>query len=1368
MCARLCTTMKFHTTVHGENVTIDEGGKLACRRSSFCDAVVFLAKPLNVGTRYSLLLAATDESWNGALRLGLTTKDPVSLQPVPKFTFPELVGQEGFWLAALPEEFCRAQFRLTFYVSPTGELALFVNSGYKGVLLSGLPTSESLFCFIDLFGINTSARLISHAGGTLVEVLARGPDALRAYKQSCAAGCVPLRRARLFLVGPQGSGKSTLKRALLGETEPIDGAAQRQQPRQHHHHAQATASPQHIEGNDLSRRCLPYHCGNYAYGAMGHYLQVTLLSKLFLASRARAGPGFLEATSANERSNTLVFFQSAESMFDSVECVTAEEGDGASWLRLREPISSSDASRSSQEDDLAKLPENFITDEQLEEAIAQNVVKELTLCKRKRQTAQAKQGAVSRTSLRGLRLKRTEPATAQSSLSFTAGASSDKEAPGRFTTREEARITQDLPENIMKLIDGLLKSEAKQEWDSKENEKSSAKTPTFQKPVAPMKLTVNIVDLSGDRHLGLSSETFYTPNGIFVLVFDISKDLDGEDSDMSGLQPPVVLVGTHVAALHSERDKRLNMVSEKFQRIRDSLKGKLFAVHVVQMYFSLELVDQSAEEDSSIDELRSKLERIALRSGALDLDVPLKWLQFERLIGRLVQEQNAFFAGFYQLEEMARQEGLEHGQEFRSLVHFLHQQGKLFCFGCLHSFQLDSQWDGVIILRPNWFILRCIELFNISSKNALMKLSKSYLTEQVWSKLDDQTGTLISLLDALDILVESYYEPQLRRSHHEQNERCLAVFPWVALRSMAPLRFQNQCSLDTMVFFVDVGSALTESVYHRFACRLLRWTDWRECDIYKNSLVIPLDVDHTLLVRVTHNNRFIHIMVQRIQRGREDWLASSPPQPSICEKVRHLVQAELESLRQSWYARLSFQLAVACPCDGAACALHGLRPCRTCLHLLPLDDCLAKKVVYCDFRRVETEFIRDHFPYSVIHGMSGGASGANASSGGRRNSLGFAWPQSQLTLNADALWDEPEWTKEAAKLIGSDWVALAKRLGYTDRELSRFSEEPAAGLALLRDWRESNGATMYSTDVLISCLQQMEREDIARLIQSDEAPQPLVFISYQWHSQEAVLSIRQRLEAAGLPCWMDVGQLGAGNSLYGKIYEGISRCKLVLCCLTARYAASASCARELSLADVLRRPIVPVMIEPTPWPPPGPMAVILSSLVYVDLCGVGGHGGYGRDADWNSRCQDIIERANVLIHSTPLAPGPHLPGAPNRRHQITGATSGGPAPVTAQAHAVRGNSPKSHGSASDSHLQLNMNNARRDSTSTVGGTLTPPPAGALSEADERLSSASSSLGGASPTLDPSTSGVSDAHGQGEGTMQVVSGRVLRCSVCVLL
>ena len=97
--------------------------------------------------------------------------------------------------------------------------------------------------------------------------------------------------------------------------------------------------------------------------------------------------------------------------------------------------------------------------------------------------------------------------------------------------------------------------------------------------------------------------------------------------------------------------------------------------------------------------------------------------------------------------------------------------------------------------------------------------------------------------------------------------------------------------------------------------------------------------------------------------------------------------------------------------------------------------------------------------------------------------------------------------------------------------------------------------------------------------------------------------------------------MGAGDSLYGKIYDGISRAKVVLwyqnlflktydskvnllySCLTPRYSASPMCGREVTLADVLHKPILPIIMEMTPWPPPGAMAVIMSSIVYVDLCG---------------------------------------------------------------------------------------------------------------------------------------------------------------------
>ena len=55
---------------------------------------------------------------------------------------------------------------------------------------------------------------------------------------------------------------------------------------------------------------------------------------------------------------------------------------------------------------------------------------------------------------------------------------------------------------------------------------------------------------------------------------------------------------------------------------------------------------------------------------------------------------------------------------------------------------------------------------------------------------------------------------------------------------------------------------------------------------------------------------------------------------------------------------------------------------------------------------------------------------------------------------------------------------------------------------------------------------------------------PLVFISYQWDSQDEVSVLRDVLETNGFSCWMDVGQMGGGDRLYEKIYEGIKHAKV--------------------------------------------------------------------------------------------------------------------------------------------------------------------------------------------------------------------------------
>ena len=74
---------------------------------------------------------------------------------------------------------------------------------------------------------------------------------------------------------------------------------------------------------------------------------------------------------------------------------------------------------------------------------------------------------------------------------------------------------------------------------------------------------------------------------------------------------------------------------------------------------------------------------------------------------------------------------------------------------------------------------------------------------------------------------------------------------------------------------------------------------------------------------------------------------------------------------------------------------------------------------------------------------------------------------------------------------------------------------------------------------------------------------PAVFISYQWGFQNEVKLLKQHLNMAGYECWLDVGQMGGGDKLFAKIDNGIRGAKVVISCVTEKYAKSPNCNREV-------------------------------------------------------------------------------------------------------------------------------------------------------------------------------------------------------------
>lgn len=78
--------------------------------------------------------------------------------------------------------------------------------------------------------------------------------------------------------------------------------------------------------------------------------------------------------------------------------------------------------------------------------------------------------------------------------------------------------------------------------------------------------------------------------------------------------------------------------------------------------------------------------------------------------------------------------------------------------------------------------------------------------------------------------------------------------------------------------------------------------------------------------------------------------------------------------------------------------------------------------------------------------------------------------------------------------------------------------------------------------------------------------------------------------------------MGGGDSLYDKIDKGVRGCKVVVSSVTQKYALSANCRREVSLADALKKPIIPILLEEITWPPSGPMSMVFTQLLYINFC----------------------------------------------------------------------------------------------------------------------------------------------------------------------
>lgn len=107
---------------------------------------------------------------------------------------------------------------------------------------------------------------------------------------------------------------------------------------------------------------------------------------------------------------------------------------------------------------------------------------------------------------------------------------------------------------------------------------------------------------------------------------------------------------------------------------------------------------------------------------------------------------------------------------------------------------------------------------------------------------------------------------------------------------------------------------------------------------------------------------------------------------------------------------------------------------------------------------------------------------------------------------------------------------------------------------------------------------------------------PKLFISYSRVNLPFVVRLAQDLRALGLDLWLDVEQISAGDDWTDAVWEGLKTCTLMLLVLSPDSMGSQEVASEWKYFLNNRKPIIPLLAEPTPH-----IHYQISALQYVDF-----------------------------------------------------------------------------------------------------------------------------------------------------------------------
>ncbi|XP_048589199.1 uncharacterized protein LOC5519167 isoform X1 [Nematostella vectensis] len=687
---------------------------------------------------------------------------------------------------------------------------------------------------------------------------------------------------------------------------------------------------------------------------------------------------------------------------------------------------------------------------------------------------------------------------------------------------------------------------------------------------------------------------------------DVVKDEGKTDQKLPYLRPPVIIVGTH-EDMAFEDPKKMEM------HIKKSLQGKSYQQHVVKPFVVVNNTLSSG--DKGVQLLQKTIGEVLRTEPYMGEDVPVRWFNFEKVVETLVQGKTYHLA-LTDLERIVNEVCfIDDSREISAMLNFYHDLGVIVMHG------------GTVVLQAQWLIdlfRRLITIRPFDEQNALFA--------EYWAELEENGILHMALAEHVfsEVVASGHSQEDIlaMMEHYGLIARFNIIGGSDSKRYFVPAQLSSSpegivdvtpspgdaCAL--YVHFQD--GFVPHGLYTMLISKFISWISSGECknepNLYRNvsRFIIGAEADYELII--VCRKSYIKIVLQSIATDCDDEEAAtvsrSPVSRSPAPVIRAFIEQTLQdmSLECPWLRNMRYQFCVMCPSCIAGpkpCQKHRVASCADddCIHLLPIN---SGRVLIC-----KKSYGKGSRPKA--HGLEDWYQIETSSEPLPKSGSSIVSRDTFMLL---------------AREIGPAWKALGRALLLDNAELDQIEADEKQlyeqSFLVLRRWHEIN-ASAATLDNLGRALVKVGRGDLGRKhcgdalqgaeacaqdsTDSAKAPIPVaspsssppVFLSYQWDMQKTALELGRQLREAGIECWMDVGQMGGGDFLYASIDAGVRGAKVMLCCVTSRYCASENCQCEATLGGLLKKPIIPLLFEEIPWPPAGQLGPVFAKLLYIDM-----------------------------------------------------------------------------------------------------------------------------------------------------------------------